>query len=184
MKNYLFQLWNLIWFFIYDIDIPNILIIAPSTRRDTDDTFDLITSRFATRYNANDSLYLDTFDGANGEFASDAILFPNKFSNLEGRIMRVALFNYKPYTIWYEVVRIKKMIVTMSNFNWFIRSWWIENHFYFSLLDLATLMQLVRVKRKPCWLTALKLLLLTRFVHYTIAQWLFHLVSRQSYFAL
>lgn len=92
---------------ICDLDIPNILIIAPSTRQNTDDTFDLITSRFVTRYDVNDSLYLDTFNGANGEFASDAILFPNKFNNLEGRIMRVALFNYKPYTIWYEVVKIE-----------------------------------------------------------------------------
>lgn len=58
-----------------------------------------------TRNNGNNPLYLDTFDGVNGEFAGDAILFPNKFDNLNGRIMRVALFNYKPYTIWDEVVR-------------------------------------------------------------------------------
>lgn len=92
--------------FIYGIDIPNILIISPSTRQENDDTFDLITSRFVTRNNGNDSLYLDTFYGVDGEFASDAILFPNKFTDLDGRIMRLALFNYKPYTIWDEVVRM------------------------------------------------------------------------------
>lgn len=91
--------------FAFTLDIPNILIISPSTRQSTDDAFDLITSRFVTRNNANDSLYLDTFYGANGEFANDAMLFPNKFSNLEGRVLRLALFNYKPYSMWYEVVR-------------------------------------------------------------------------------
>lgn len=91
---------------IYALDIPNILIISPSTSQDNKDTFDLITSRFVTRDNGNESLYLDTFYGANGKFANGATLFPNKFTNLNGRIMRVALFNYKPYTIWDEVVRM------------------------------------------------------------------------------
>lgn len=73
----------------------------------------MITSRFATRCNGNDSLYLDTFYGANRQFANDAILFPNKFTNLDGRIMRVALFNYKPYSIWGEVVRIMIIVVNV-----------------------------------------------------------------------
>lgn len=124
-----FNLEILFYFSIYDIDIPNILIIAPSTQQNTDDTFDLITSRFVTRNNANDSLFLNKFDGANGEFASDANLFPNKYANLEGRIMRVALFNYKPYTIWYEVVRTMIRIAALSKFkkNYTIRMKWKTN---------------------------------------------------------
>lgn len=46
----------------------------------------------------------------------DAILFPNKFTNLEGRIMRVALFNYKPYTIWVEVVRMENTVQFYQQF--------------------------------------------------------------------
>lgn len=104
-------------------DIPNILIITPSTREDNgsnhdnDDTFDLVTSRFVTRNNGNESLRLDTFYGATGKFASDALLFPNKFNDLEGRIMRVALFNYKPYSMWNEVVRMDILAINLKRFS-------------------------------------------------------------------
>lgn len=60
-----------------------------------------------TRYNSTDPRVLDTFDVATEKFVENANLFPEKMSNLEGRIMRIALFNYKPYAIWQEVVRIQ-----------------------------------------------------------------------------
>lgn len=68
--------------------------------------FDLTTSRFVTQRNSIDSRHLDTFNVLNGSFVENADLFPNKFSNLEERIIRVALFNYKPYSIWMEVVML------------------------------------------------------------------------------
>lgn len=91
-------------------DIPNLVIISPSPHKNdtktavNDTSFDLITSRFVSEENNNDSLILDTFDVLSGSFDKNADLFPNKFMNLEGRIVRVALFNYKPYAIWEEVV--------------------------------------------------------------------------------
>lgn len=75
-----------------------------SIRSNEDRFFDLITSQFVTQRNSIEDVHLDTFDASNGSFVENADLFPNKFSDLEGRIIRVALFNYKPYTIWMEVV--------------------------------------------------------------------------------
>lgn len=68
-------------------------------------SFDLITSQFVGRYNNTDPRLLDTFDGAAGKFSENSDLFPDKFSKLQGRTMRIALFNYNPYAIWQEVVR-------------------------------------------------------------------------------
>lgn len=97
-------------------DIPNILIITPSARKSTNGrrinvegtSFDLITSQFIGRYNNTDPRLLDTFDITSGKFVENVELFPEKFSNLQGRIMRIALFNYMPYAIWEEVVTMNK----------------------------------------------------------------------------
>lgn len=94
-------------------DIPNILIISPSTRKNTNPNqinsdgtlFDLITSQFVGRYNNTDPRLLDAFDVTTGKFSKNTNLFPDKFSKLQGRTMRIALFNYNPYAIWQEVVR-------------------------------------------------------------------------------
>lgn len=115
------------------------MIISPPTSQTSDDTFDLITSRFVTRNNGNDSLYLDTFYGANEQFSSEATLFPNKFTDLDGRILRLALFNYKPYTIWDEVVRM--MIIKMCYFI-------ITKIIFFSLQAPGMLMQLDQMRKK------------------------------------
>ncbi|XP_031626626.1 uncharacterized protein LOC116342942 [Contarinia nasturtii] len=93
-------------------DIPNILIISHSTGQYNvnnnkikfgDSSYDLITSQFVGQYNTSEPRLLDTFDIASGTLIENANLFPDKFSNLQGRLLRIALFNYKPYTIWMEV---------------------------------------------------------------------------------
>lgn len=66
--------------------------------------FDLITTKFVSRFNSTDAVLLDTFYGENGTFQQNANLFPDKINNLDGRIVRLALFNYKPYAVWKEVV--------------------------------------------------------------------------------
>lgn len=95
-------------------DIPNILIISPSSSEDASPnseiidgtSFDLISSQFYGRYNNSNPRLLDTFNVEKGIFVENVNLFADKLSNLQGRQMRVALFNYKPYTIWEKVVRL------------------------------------------------------------------------------
>lgn len=71
----------------------------------SENLYDLITSRFVTQNNHSDPRFLDTFDGSTEKFMENANLFPDKFSDLEGRVVRLALFNYKPYTIWEQTVK-------------------------------------------------------------------------------
>lgn len=103
-------------FFCPFTDVPNILIITasqasvakgdsvPEPLTNEGNSFDLITSQFVGRFNNTSPLLLDTFYGQNATFKQNANLFPDKLSNLEQRIVRLALFNYKPYTVWEEVV--------------------------------------------------------------------------------
>lgn len=58
-----------------------------------DTSFDLKTSQFVG-YNNTDRRFLDTFDVASGTFAQNANIYPDTFSNLQGRIMRIAILNY------------------------------------------------------------------------------------------
>lgn len=67
-------------------------------------SFDLITSQFVGRFNNTSPILLDTFYGRNTTFKQNANLFPDKLSNLKQRVVRLALFNYIPYTVWEEVV--------------------------------------------------------------------------------
>ena len=108
--------------FFFFLDVPNILIIKPvivnedeteATASATDNDgqhttslYDLITHQFVGRFNNTSPILLDTFYGRNTTFKQNANLFPDKLSNLEQRIVRLALFNYKPYTVWEEVVSI------------------------------------------------------------------------------
>lgn len=99
-------------FFFYFKDIPNILIISPSSTERVDSkreiidgtSFDLITSTFVGQSDNTNTRILDTYTATTQKFTKNADLFPDKFSNLHKRIVRLALFNYKPYTIWEEVV--------------------------------------------------------------------------------
>ncbi|XP_037033035.1 glutamate receptor 1-like [Bradysia coprophila] len=81
-------------------DVPNILIIMPNI---DENSFDLITSQFVGRFNNTSPMLLDTFYGRNTTFKQNANLFPDKLSNLQQRVVRLALFNYKPYSVWEEV---------------------------------------------------------------------------------
>lgn len=129
-------------------DIPNILIISPSFRKNDNKNqvnidgtlFDLITSQFVGRYNNTDPRLLDRYDISNGKFTGNLDLFPEKFSNLQGRIMRIALFNYMPYAIWEEVVRLEWKNLKMTHFK--------TKHNYFSHLVRVMPMLLVRMKKK------------------------------------
>lgn len=94
--------------------MPNILLIAAGQTDHDDIHYALHTSRFVGR-NASaaaERVWLDTFQWQRTEsnsrrtaaFRRNVHLFPDKLHNLEGRLVRLAMFNYKPYSVWVEVV--------------------------------------------------------------------------------
>lgn len=95
-------------------DVPNLLIIDQTNEAETK-SFNLITSQFVGRFNNTTPRYLDTFIGLNETLVANANLFPDKFSNLQGKDIRLSLFNYNPYSIWEEVVSIFSRIFRSQN---------------------------------------------------------------------
>ncbi|GAB0092010.1 hypothetical protein DMENIID0001_069460 [Sergentomyia squamirostris] len=87
-------------------DVPNVLLIIPSTASTTssalslDDgkSFDLVTSSFVGRFNNTQPIFLDKFSVSSQNFTTATHLFPDKLNNLQQRHLRLSLFNYKPYS--------------------------------------------------------------------------------------
>lgn len=85
------------------LDVPDIIIITP--RINDDEIMDLISSKFVGRYNNSDPILIDSFNCSTQTFLNGNYnLFPNKLLNLEGRIVKLTLMNYAPYTIWIPTV--------------------------------------------------------------------------------
>lgn len=80
------------------------LLIAGTAGQD--DSYDLITNTFTGRWNTNLPLLLDAFNGESEQFEENANLFPDKTIDLNGQVVRIAMFGYKPYAFWKEVVSI------------------------------------------------------------------------------
>ncbi|XP_055633900.1 uncharacterized protein LOC129774216 [Toxorhynchites rutilus septentrionalis] len=77
------------------IEVMNLLILRPTARMDT---IDLLTHRFVgTAEDSSNVVLLDTFDIANKTFRYGRQLFPDKFSNLQGKSIRLATFNILPF---------------------------------------------------------------------------------------
>jgi len=87
---------------ISSTDLPHILFIDVHN----DEVFKFSTTQFAG--NNNDSaMLLHLYDlplNESFESLSNVNLFPDKLSDMKGREISLALFNYMPYTIWKEVV--------------------------------------------------------------------------------
>lgn len=114
------------------IDVSNVLIITATTANEnTPNTFNFITSRFVGRSTDHSQpVHLATFNGlndTNGDQFVDATfarrldnllainLFPDKLIDLQGRVVRVALFNYKPYSVWEERVSVLIRHLTITS---------------------------------------------------------------------
>ncbi|XP_037028978.1 uncharacterized protein LOC119069082 isoform X2 [Bradysia coprophila] len=83
-------------------DIPNLLIISPTRGvNGTDMAYDLITTQIDNRNNHSSLQTLDTFNV--GQFYANANLFPDKLFDLKGQPLRMSIFNYPPYNVWWEV---------------------------------------------------------------------------------
>ncbi|XP_055604897.1 uncharacterized protein LOC129753122 [Uranotaenia lowii] len=77
-------------------DMPNLLIVFPVEPN----RIELITNRFSDIQNFNEPILLDWFDPGNDTFAYGFDLFPDKINDLRGRYLKLAIFNYSPYTRW------------------------------------------------------------------------------------
>lgn len=123
------------------IEIPNILIIAVSSlTTKKSKKYDLITHQFTTRYNQTNVIYLDTFDCESKIFSMNANLFPYKLKNLNGREIRLALFNYKPYTLYKKVV-LENIVICCALNSYFS----ISSH-----LEVVILVQLTTIEIIHC----------------------------------
>ncbi|XP_075168532.1 ionotropic receptor 41a [Haematobia irritans] len=79
-------------------DQPHILVIF--AQRSSTNFFELKTNKFkGPKRDASKLILLDRFYGNNGTFQSNANLYPDKLSNLEGREVIVAGFDYHPYFV-------------------------------------------------------------------------------------
>lgn len=75
---------------------PHHLLVVPSTN--LNDSLDLLTQKFVGIENNKLPLILDTFLLMNGTFRLNAILYPDKLKDLEGRVVIVSAIDYLPYT--------------------------------------------------------------------------------------
>lgn len=81
------------------------IIIEPS--KNVSNSYDIFTTQI---YGANiipSIIYLDHFNGNDKKFHEKENLFPDKLIDLNKHRFRLSIFNYKPYTLWHNVVRNK-----------------------------------------------------------------------------
>lgn len=79
--------------------IANMLVVLPNNETEINcELFDLVTHEFVRIYE-DQPLYLDQWDSCTQKFVKNVNLFPHDLKNLNGRVVRVACFTYKPYTL-------------------------------------------------------------------------------------
>ncbi|XP_052565949.1 glutamate receptor ionotropic, delta-2-like [Culex pipiens pallens] len=80
-------------------DIPQLVVIVQVE----DDRIDVVTNKFTGRDTQQEVILLDSYIPSLGTFLYGNDLFPDKLLDLKGRFLRLAIFNYSPYTFWNEV---------------------------------------------------------------------------------
>lgn len=79
--------------------IANLLLIIP-TGENNCETYDLVTHKFTGNDEDVDKpVNLDKYDSCKMLFEQNANLFPHDMNNMYGKTLKVACFNYKPYTL-------------------------------------------------------------------------------------
>lgn len=76
-------------------EIPNILILVSTNNH----SFNLMTTQFSGQFNHRSTILLAQLDEEGYDNWSVVNLYPDKLTNLHQRRIRLATFNYKPYTI-------------------------------------------------------------------------------------
>lgn len=103
---YIYQGLFYIYTYIYlNVDVPDIIIAVRT--EENGQTFDLITHKYVGIEHTSEPVHLTTYDGHSRTFHNDSVnLFSNKMLNLEGKHIKVATLEYKPYTILRKTVYI------------------------------------------------------------------------------
>lgn len=80
-------------------DQPNILLVERSFANAT--TFELKTNKYVgpKKEERAQVQLLDRYDTIEDQFQFKRLLFPDKLSNLQGREVVIAGFDYRPYTV-------------------------------------------------------------------------------------
>ncbi|XP_069355019.1 glutamate receptor ionotropic, delta-2-like isoform X2 [Maniola hyperantus] len=79
--------------------IANVLLIVPKEKESNCEIYDLITHKFVGAVNNKDLMLLDRWNSCTTTFENNVNLFPHDMSNLQGKIVKVAGFTYKPYVL-------------------------------------------------------------------------------------
>jgi hypothetical protein len=90
-------------FFSLSTDLPNILFIEYQKEASM---FEFYSTNYVGT-ESSESLTLLAFAAVDDDFDEilpNVNLFPDKTSNLQGKEVTLALFNYLPYVLWKEVV--------------------------------------------------------------------------------
>ncbi|CAH2236110.1 jg15106 [Pararge aegeria aegeria] len=79
--------------------IPNVLLIVLTEEESDCKSYDLITHKFVGPVDNKKPILLDRWNSCRNAFENNVNLFPHDMSNLQGKIVKVAAFTYKPYVL-------------------------------------------------------------------------------------
>lgn len=73
----------------------------------------LLTHKYVGKEQNESPVLLDLWFSTNQSFLYNTLLYPNKITNQEGRILRTAFFTYEPYSITGTITSVTEMAVSM-----------------------------------------------------------------------
>lgn len=84
--------------------VPDVLLVMPENMSEIIDglceiNFSLHTNKYVGLDGNDDVIKLDTWFSKNESFLFDGNLYPDKISDMQGRVLKMATFNYKPYAV-------------------------------------------------------------------------------------
>ncbi|XP_077285106.1 putative glutamate receptor [Arctopsyche grandis] len=79
--------------------VPDILLVLPACDAVNCSDYDLATHKYVGTHGNGELVILDRWRSNNKTFARNTYLFPDKLTNMQGRVLKVATFSYKPYSI-------------------------------------------------------------------------------------
>lgn len=83
--------------------VPDVLVIMPDYANnflnDCDVKFTLLTHTYVGKTNNDDVVQIDAWYSQNRSFLKNEYLFPDKITDMQGRVIKFATFTYKPYAI-------------------------------------------------------------------------------------
>ncbi|CAG9115371.1 unnamed protein product [Plutella xylostella] len=80
--------------------VANLLLIVPANSTENCESYDIVTHKFVgADAQANDPLYLDSWDACTQQLKTHKNLFPHDISNMHGKTLKLATFTYKPYVV-------------------------------------------------------------------------------------